>query len=172
MPHHQSSSPNLEKKAALFFKQGIEAEKRRDFQAAVIAYEQAMALEPTHKEIWYFIHNNLGYCLNQIGKFAKGEECCRVAVLINPNLSNAHKNLGLALAGQGKNADAAKSFVRAIEATPGDTRSLVFLLKLLQAHPELKSEFQADAERCEQLSKKACGVDPMAIFVPQKDDGR
>jgi tetratricopeptide (TPR) repeat protein len=163
---------DFEKQAALFLKQGLEAEKKRDFEAAVIAYKQAMALNPTHKEIWYFIHNNLGYSLNQIGEFEEGEKYCRVAIQINPNLSNAHKNLGLALVGQDKNADAAKSYVRAIEATPGDTRSLVLLLKLLQAHPELKSEFQADADRCEQLSKKACGVDPMAIFVPQKDDGR
>ena len=64
---------DLEKQAALFLKQGLEAEKKRDFEAAVIAYKQAMALNPTHKEIWYFIHNNLGYSLNQIGEFEEGE---------------------------------------------------------------------------------------------------
>lgn len=161
---------DLEKQAGLFLKQGLEAEKKGDFEAAVAAYRKARELVPVRKEIWYFIHNNLGYSLNQLGKFSEGEKYCGEAVQINPQLSNAHKNLGLALAGQRQYAAAAKSYVQAIEATPEDTRSLVLLLKLLQAHPKLKPEFQAEAERCEQLSKTVCGVDPKSVFVPPKDD--
>jgi tetratricopeptide (TPR) repeat protein len=158
-------APELERQAALFLKQGLEAEKMRDFGAAVASYKQALALKPIHKEIWYYIHNNLGYSLNQLRKFDEGEKYCREAITINPGLSNAHKNLGLALAGQGNNVAAAKSYVRAIEATPDDTRSLVLLLKLLQADPKLESEFKPETERCMQLSKKACGVDPKSIFT-------
>jgi len=161
---------NLEKQATFFLKQGLEAEKKRDFEAAVIAYKQAKALEPTDKEIWYFIHNNLGYSLNQIGRFSEGEKYSREAILIDCQRSNAYKNLGIALVGQEQFVAAAQSYVQAIEATPADTRSLVLLLKLLQAQPELKLEFQSEVDRCEQLAKIACGVDSKSVFVLPKED--
>ena len=166
----KSLQPESDKQTALLLKKGLEAEKRRDFEAAVAAYTQGLYLEPANKEIWYFIHNNLGYSLNQLGRFSEGEKVCRQATNINPNLSNAHKNLGLALAGQNQFAAAARSYVRAVEATASDTRSLVLLLKLLHNHPELRAEFQTEAERCEHLSKVACGVDTGSVFVVPKSE--
>lgn len=41
-------------------------EGRGDFVAAAKRYRSALALEPCSTETWYFIHNNLGYSLNQL----------------------------------------------------------------------------------------------------------
>ena len=162
--------PNLEEQAAYFLYLGGAAEEKKDFEAAVKFYRRALALEPTHLDVWYFAHNNLGFSLNQLGRFSDGETFCRDAIRIDPSRSNGHKNLGLALAGQGQLPAAAHAYIAAINANPADTRSLVLLLKLLQAHLELKPEFQGKAERCEQLAKAACGVDPKSMFVLPEDE--
>ena len=128
--------PDLEEQAAYFLYLGGAAEQRKDFEAAVIFYQRALALEPMKLEVWYFAHNNLGFSLNQLGRFSDGEKFCRDAIRIDSNRSNGHKNLGLALAGQEHFPAAAHAYIAAINANPADTRSLVLLLKLLRSHPE------------------------------------
>ncbi|MEI7808682.1 MAG: tetratricopeptide repeat protein [Verrucomicrobiota bacterium] len=161
---------DLEKQAAVFLHLGGAAEQKHDFEAAVTFYRRAIALEPTRLDVWYFAHNNLGFSLNQLGRFSDGEIFCQDAIRIDPSRPNGHKNLGLSLAGQGLFPAAAQAYIAAINACPGDTRSLVLLLKLLQAHPELKPGFQVQAERCEQLAKAACGVDPKSVFGLPEDE--
>ena len=167
---HPENIPDLEEQAAYFLYLGGAAEEKKNFEAAAIFYQRALALEPMKLEVWYFAHNNLGFSLNQLGRFSDGETFCRDAIRIDPSRPNGHKNLGLALVGQGQFAAAANAYIAAINAQPADTRSLVLLLKLLQAHPELKPEFQVQAERCEQLAKAACGVDPKSVFGLPEDD--
>ena len=74
-------------------------------------YRQALSMEPTSSLLWYFIHNNLGFSLNQLGRFEEGETCCRRAIGINAQRSNGHKNLGLSLQGQGRYREAAESLL-------------------------------------------------------------
>jgi tetratricopeptide (TPR) repeat protein len=103
----------LEQKAACVLVMGATAEKKQDFEAAVRFYREALAMEPVRNDVWYFIHNNLGYSLNMLGQFAEGEKFCRAAIEINPFRPNGHKNLGIALAGQGRYREAARCFVTA-----------------------------------------------------------
>ena len=110
-------------------------------------------MEPERNHAWYFIHNNLGYSLNQLGQFAEGEKCCRDAIEINPSRPNAHKNLGIALAGLGQYREAAEAFINATYNNAGDTRSFGLLKKLLQEHPELEFDFQKQFTKCEQIVK-------------------
>ncbi len=53
--------PDLEQKAACVLVMGANAEKQQDFGAAVRFYREALAMEPMRNDVWYFIHNNLGY---------------------------------------------------------------------------------------------------------------
>ncbi len=92
---------DLEKQAAVFLHLGGAAEQKHDFEAAVTFYRRAIALEPTRLDVWYFAHNNLGFSLNQLGRFSDGEIFCQDAIRIDPSRPNGHKNLGLSLAGQG-----------------------------------------------------------------------
>jgi tetratricopeptide (TPR) repeat protein len=140
--------PDPEAKASCFFTMGQTEEKARDYAAAIRYYKAALALEPASLFTWYFIHNNLGYSLNTLGRFAEGEACCRQAIQIDPTRPNGHKNLGMALTGQGQYRDAAKAFVAATQANACDSRALGLLEELLKQHPDLEYEFQDAVECC------------------------
>ena len=131
----------LEFKAACALAMGGYAEQSGDFLGAVAYYEETLSLKPTHPATIYFANNNLGYSLNQLGRFVEGEAFCRAAVPILPERPNAHKNLGLALAGQGRWREAAACYVEATRVCPGDPRSCALLETLLRDHPELVAEF-------------------------------
>ena len=147
--------PDLEQKAAYVLAMGGTAEKQQDFETAVRFYREALAMETLRNGVWYFIHNNLGYSLNMLGQFGEGERFCRVAIKINSSRPNGHKNLGIALAGQGDHREAAKCYVTATKANSGDARSLGLLRDLLQRRPELEYEFGPELVRSEEAAKFA-----------------
>jgi tetratricopeptide (TPR) repeat protein len=140
--------PDVEQKARCVFTMGQSAEKVGDFVAAVRYYKEALVMEPTHTFTWYFVLNNLGFSLNTLGQYAEGERYCRKAIEVDGSRCNAHKNLGIALAGQGQHREAAKSYVTATQVNSGDTRSLNLLKDLIEQRPELEFEFQSDIARC------------------------
>ena len=140
--------PDLESKAQLIFSLGQTAEKSGDFELAVRFYREALGMEPCSPFTWYFIHNNLGYSLNRSGRFVEGERVCRQAIAISTQPPNAHKNLGLALVGQGRYREAAESFVTATQADAADPRSLRHLEALLTEHAELEFDFAGALDAC------------------------
>lgn len=68
-----SKVPDLENKAYLTMSLGQLAEKTKDFELAVRFYGEAVGMEPCQPFTWYYLHNNLGYSLIQLGRFAEGE---------------------------------------------------------------------------------------------------
>jgi len=56
-----------EELAAGYMSLGQLEETKRDYTAASKHYRRALSLEPCSTETWYFIHNNLGYSLYQLG---------------------------------------------------------------------------------------------------------
>jgi tetratricopeptide (TPR) repeat protein len=124
-------------KAHCFLTMGQLFEGKRDFRAAVKAYSRAFSLPARENDTWYFLNNNLGYSLNQIGDHDEAEPRCRAAIAINPGRHNAHKNLGISLNGQGRYLEAAQSLLRAARAAPEDTRALDHLENLLSQHEEI-----------------------------------
>jgi tetratricopeptide (TPR) repeat protein len=130
---------------------GCHMEKVGDFAKATEVYRTVILMEPIDRKVWYYAHNNLGFCLNQLGDFIGGEEFCREALRINPVLPNAHKNLGLALQGQGRWAEAARAFITGTLTYPADGRSLRHLLALVEAHPAVHEQMPTlddDIARC------------------------
>lgn len=61
-----ASESDLEVKAGCVLALGQTMEQCNDFPAAIRFYREAMAMEPIRNDTWYFIHNNLGYCYNQV----------------------------------------------------------------------------------------------------------
>ena len=109
-------------------------------QAALEAYSRAFELPQEQNENWYFLHNNFGYCLNQVGKYQEAEKYCRAAMDIEPGRHNAWKNLGIALQGQGLYAEAAKNLILATKLCPADSRALAHLEDLIAGHREILEE--------------------------------
>ena len=130
-------------------------ENAGDYPAAVRYYKKALALKPTDRFVRYFINNNLGFSLNTLGDFAEGEIYCRKAIEIDPGRPNGHKNLGIALAGQGCYPEAAECFIAATQENALDSRAFNLLTELLENHPELEVEFGDVARLCGEAIKQA-----------------
>jgi len=132
-------------------------EGKPDFRAAADAYRQGLAFPPAPTPIFYFLNNNLGYCLNQLGSYEEAETFCRAAISFQPRLYNAHKNLGVSLQGQGLVVEAARSYLEAASRAPGDTRALGHLVDLLAQHPDVGREHPEILEAAQECSMAEAG---------------
>jgi Flp pilus assembly protein TadD len=128
---------SAEKKAFYYMSMGCLLEQLDDFASAINCYSAALSLEPIETHTWYFINNNLGYCLNQFGRYAEAESYCRTAILTDFARYNAYKNLGVSLEGQGRIADAARCYIMAVKTNATDSRALRHLEQLVARYPEV-----------------------------------
>ncbi len=129
-----------EERAAQLLALGCLSEQIRDYRGAVRRYRQALSLEPSRPQTWYFILNNLGFSLNQLGDYEAAMPYFRRAIDLDPCRSNAFKNLGIAYQAKSAFAEAAQCFVAATRANATDPRSLAHLEHLLSLHPQLQTE--------------------------------
>jgi tetratricopeptide (TPR) repeat protein len=137
-------------------------EQAGDYAGAGVFYREGLALvgrltattPSLHGDPHYLLHNNLGHCLNQSGQHVEAEARCRAAIAIDPERHDAHRNLGVALEGQGRYAAAAEAFLLAVERCPADPRALRHLEQLLAAHAGVAAEipdFAARLDACREL---------------------
>ncbi len=126
--------------AQLYMTLGQFMENMNDFEAAILYYLHAKSLKPADKMTAYLVHNNLGYCFNLLGRHEEAEGYCRTAINIDAELHNAYKNLGIALHGKGRLADAARNFIKAVDAYPADPRAHDLLRRLVEQHGEISIE--------------------------------
>lgn len=116
---------------------GCECEKQCNWDEAIEHYRLSLALSPADPRIRYFGHNNMAYCLLQLGRYSDAEPHCYAAIEINEDQYNAHKNIGLAYEGLGRFREAALSFIEATRLAPEEHRAWLHLEKLLKEHPEI-----------------------------------
>jgi len=117
---------------------GCMAEQVNDFNRAIREYRTGLNYPTDDFDTAYFLRNNLGYSLVQIGEYAEAELYCRQAIEIDPHRYNAHKNLGLALQGQGHYCEASVSLERAaIISDKFDRRAFIHYMDLCEEHPEV-----------------------------------
>jgi len=158
-----ASTDVREDQASCYLGMGQLHEQLGDFAAAVRYYRTAFSLQPQNTATWYFINNNLGYSLIQLGQFDEAEPYLHAAVAIDPDRANAHKNLGLALLGQGAHAKAAQRFVSATRANAADSRSLGHLEELVARHPEVLDEVRGlgdELDACRKAVAMAASQQP------------
>ena len=125
-----------EKRAECFLLLGVECENADDHETAAKLYRLGIECGPTEIGTRYFLHNNLGYCLNRLRLHDEAERMCLTAIGVDPRRYNAYKNLGLALKGQGKYSEAAALFLKAASLYPPDPRSIGHLVEILASHRE------------------------------------
>ncbi|MFT5498607.1 MAG: tetratricopeptide (TPR) repeat protein [Kiritimatiellia bacterium] len=138
-------------------------ERRGDYEAAANRYRAALSLEPCSSSNWYFIHNNLGFSLNQVGEHEAAVPYLEVAVEIDPARPNAYKNLALSFEALGDVERAAELFIAATQADASDSRSLAHLEALVEAHPALLVDVPSLAESldaCRKAVELAKGQQP------------
>jgi Flp pilus assembly protein TadD len=116
---------------------GCVHEHEADWEAATASYRKVLACDPQDPIVKYFGNNNLGYSLIQLGRFDEAEDSCLAAIDVDAHRYNAHKNLGLARAGQGRWLDAALSLAEAARLCPEEPRAWLHLQRLLAERPAL-----------------------------------
>ena len=94
-------------------------------------------MAPKRRKVVYVLHNNIGYCLNSLGRFTEGERHCRAAIEIDWTRASGYRNLGVSLNGQKNILGAAWALVEAVKAEEADHRARELLEKLLAIHPAL-----------------------------------
>ncbi|MFC1799889.1 tetratricopeptide repeat protein [Candidatus Eisenbacteria bacterium] len=151
------------KRSYLLFRYGQIAEQMGDYTAAENLYRNSLSLKPPAADTEYWVNNNLGFCLNTLGRFGEAEEYLKAAIDIYSDRSNAFKNLGLCYRGQERFAEAAEMFVAATRANAADARSLAHLEELIEATPELLESvpgISESLENCRAAVKKARAMAP------------
>ena len=142
-----SRASDSESKASCYLALGQLREQVKDYRSALEYYKQALALGPKDVRVAYFVHNNLGFCLNLFGEHKEAEIHCGTAIEIDPKRHNAYKNLGIALKGEGRFVEAARCFISATRANASDPRALKHLEELVREHPEVSLEMEDIEDR-------------------------
>jgi tetratricopeptide (TPR) repeat protein len=133
-----------------------------------------MVLEPVNSKTWYFIHNNLGYCLNHCGRHEEAVPYLERAIDLDPLRHNAYKNMGIACEGLGQLTDAALFYIKAVQTNASDPRSLMHLELLAQKHPDLTvavPNFEAHLQACRMAVRHAqqMGMEVAQGILPEQD---
>ena len=100
-------------------RQGVQAARSGDYEAAEVAFRRLLELDPTAAEV----HNNLGVVSIQRGALRKGIAAFRAALRLSPDYAEATLNLAVALERQGEAVEAA-AYYRRFLALAGAERRL------------------------------------------------
>lgn len=131
------TSQDSEQRAHCYLALGQIATDEQRLEDALKNFRLALDLVPKKRKVAYVLHNNIGFCLNTLGRYGDGEIHCRKAIELDWTRASGYRNLGISLHGQEKIHDAAWALVEAVRIDPTDNRAGVFLKKLLVLNPVL-----------------------------------
>ena len=130
-------SKNPEQSAHCHLALGQIATDEKRLDQALKHFTAALDLAPKKRKVGYVLHNNIGYCLNSLGRFAEGEKYCRTAIELDWARASAYRNLGISLQGQGDLIGATWALAEAVKVDAADDRARLLLDKLLATHPKI-----------------------------------
>lgn len=130
-------SKDIEQSAHCYLALGQIATDEQRLEDALKHFTAALELAPKKRKVAYVLHNNIGFCLNTLGRYVDGEKHCRNAIAIDWTRASAYRNLGISLHGQTNIFAAAWALAEAIRADAIDKRASVLLEKMLAVYPVL-----------------------------------
>ena len=130
-------SENTEEEISILVRLGVLGERVQNYSFAESCYRNALKLGIPANEKGYWVYNNLGYCLNMLGRHSEAEQFLKQAITLCPEYYNAYKNLGICHQGLGRYIDAVEQFIVSTHKNAADCRSLGHLESLIAEHPEL-----------------------------------
>ncbi len=112
--HHRVEEPAPEPTSAPEVEQAETAMQKSDFAAAEALLQKAIAGKPNDYRAWF----DLGYVYNSLQRPADSVAAYRKSVAAKPDVFESNLNLGLVLAKQGDNTEAAKYLKAATQLKP------------------------------------------------------
>ena len=128
-------SKNPEQLAHCHLALGQIATDEQRLDHALTHFTAALDLAPKKRKVSYVLHNNIGFCLNSLGRFSEGEKHCRRAIEMDWIRASGYRNLGVSLQGQGDFIGAAWALAEAVKADNQDERARLLLDKLITTNP-------------------------------------
>jgi tetratricopeptide (TPR) repeat protein len=117
--------------AKTLFDQGEAYSKKKSWDLAIAAYQQAVRIEPKFAEAW----NNMGYCYRKAKQFDKALDAYKQAITLKPDFSYPHEYMARTYLAMG-NKDAAMREYEILKRLDGKMAD--GLLKAIQANnPDL-----------------------------------
>jgi tetratricopeptide (TPR) repeat protein len=132
-----TASNNLEQSAHCHLALGQIATDEQRFETALSHFTSALELAPKKRKVLYVLHNNIGYCLNKLGRFVEGEKHCRTAIDIDWTRASGYRNLGMSLHGRGNVIGAAWALAEAVKTDAADNRARLLLENLVASNPSI-----------------------------------
>ena len=148
-------TPYVQDKVWALYAMGQIMEQLSKYDQALTYYQEAANFCHRTYERFYWINNNIGYCLCMLGRYQEAEKYCRVALNTDKSRANAYKNLGLALEGQGRLREAVDYYITATKINAQDVRAANHLEKLLRNNPSLDNEFNVALKECKEIIREA-----------------
>ena len=150
-----SANKSAEQSAHCHLALGQIATDERKFDVALKHFTDALTMAPKKRKVSYVLHNNIGYCLNALGRFVEGEKYCREAIEMDWVRASGYRNLGVSLQGQGNIVGAAWALNEAVKADSADLRARQLLDKLIMAHPAIAIQCPWTTESMDNGAKPA-----------------
>ena len=131
------TSKEPEQKAHCHLALGQIATDEQHIETALNHIATALRFNPVKAKVGYVLHNNVSYCLNQLGRYKDAEQHCRMAIEIDSRRASAYRNLGISLEGQQNIVAAVWALVEAVKLDSTDDRAREILKRLIAEHPFL-----------------------------------
>jgi tetratricopeptide (TPR) repeat protein len=154
-------SNNDEQKAHCQLALGQMATDEQRVEAALSHFRAALDFQPKKKKVSYVLHNNIGFCLNTLGRYSEAEKHCRIAIGIKWKPASGYRNFGVSLQGQGHLFGAAWAFFEAVKADASDPRAQALLSKLVAEHPAMMMQCPWIAQGLYPDLQITCDVHPI-----------
>ena len=132
----------------LFNIQGTVLKGLGQLDAAIEAYNKALAIKPDHPEVY----NNMGVTFQEQGKLEEAIEAYKKALAIKPDYAEAYNNMGIALKNQGKLEEAIEAYNKALEIKPDYAEAYYNMGNALKEQGKLEEAIEA--------YKKALAIKP------------
>jgi tetratricopeptide (TPR) repeat protein len=131
------TSKDPEQKAHCHLALGQIATDEQHIETALNHFTTALRFNPTKAKVGYVLHNNVSYCLNQLGRYKDAEQHCRMAIEIDGRRASAYRNFGISLEAQKNILAAVWALVEALKVDSADERARDILKKLISENPSL-----------------------------------
>jgi tetratricopeptide (TPR) repeat protein len=105
------------------FDEGITAQMRGDFEAAIAIFERVIEAHPTSAAAYH----QMGRCQMKLGAFAKAVRCFETAVRLGPDRVAARLDLGMRYIEEGDVVRAKAQFLRALALNESNVKAMVGL---------------------------------------------